>query len=151
MSTAPPTADAPMPTETRQEFLLRTGAATPRFLQGVFPFAGRGLFDVALLDDALSFVVPGGVTAQVVYVRGGNHSDDLVYLVLAADGEARRYFPIGPKADFHVPLALVESYAAGTRLEVRYAAPRGLSGTLIVDVGIIETRAAPAPPATGAG
>lgn len=129
------------PVETRQEYLLRTGAATPRFLQGVFPFAGRGLFDLALLDDALAYEVPPGATAQVVYVRGGNHSDDLVYLVLAAAGAPRRYFPIGPKADFHVALAVAEWYPAGARLEILYAAPRGLSGTLIVDTGIVETPA----------
>ena len=28
-------------TETRHQRLLRSGAATPRFLQGVYPFAGR--------------------------------------------------------------------------------------------------------------
>jgi hypothetical protein len=31
--------------ETRLQHLVRTGRVAPRFLQGVFPFVGRGLFD----------------------------------------------------------------------------------------------------------
>jgi hypothetical protein len=124
--------------ETRRERLLRTGAATPRFLRGVFPFVGRGLFELGPLDDGLTYVVPAGRTAQLVYFRAGNHADDLLYLAVAANGVPIRYFPIGPKSDFHVPLAIVESHTPGTRLEVLFAAPRGLSGTLIVDAGILE-------------
>jgi hypothetical protein len=33
--------------ETRTEYLLRIGKAMPRFLQGVYPFAGRGVFGLA--------------------------------------------------------------------------------------------------------
>ena len=125
--------------ETRIEHLLRTGKAAPRFLQGIFPFAGRGVFDAALLDDSLLFRVPEGKTASVIYFRAGNLSDDLIYLTLSADETHVRYFPVGPRADFHVPLAIVEPYAAGTRIAVCYAAPRGLTGTVVVDVGMIET------------
>ncbi|CAA9545568.1 MAG: hypothetical protein AVDCRST_MAG88-373, partial [uncultured Thermomicrobiales bacterium] len=82
--------------------------------------------------------VPPGRTAEVVYFRAGNLSDDLLYLTLSADGKPVRYFPVGPKADFHVPLVIVESHAAGTRIEVGLAAPRGVSGTVVVDVGIVE-------------
>jgi assimilatory nitrate reductase catalytic subunit len=96
--------------ETRLERLIRTGEATPRFLQGVYP-------------------VPPNKTAEVLYFRGGN---------LSADGAPVRYFPVGPKADFHVPLAIVEPHPADTRLEVGLAAPRGLAGTVVVDVGIVE-------------
>jgi hypothetical protein len=128
-------------TETVNERLLRTSAATPKFLQGVFPFMGRGMFDLAPLDDALSYTVPFGKRARCVYLRAGNHSEDLVYLVLSANGKPLRYFPIGPRGDFHVPLAIVESYPAGTKLEVLFAAPRGLSGTLIVDAGFLEITA----------
>ena len=121
-----------------QQHLRRSRQAAPHFLQGVFPFIGRGLFDLAPLNDDLSYTVPAGKTVHVVYVRGGNYSDDLLYLALSANGSATRYFPIGPKADFHVPLAIVEEHPAGTRLDVCLAAPRGLPGTVIVDVGLIE-------------
>lgn len=125
-------------TETRQQRLTRTGRATPRFLQGVFPFAGRGFFDLGPLHDALCYHVPLGSTAEVIYFRAGNLSDDLLYLTLSVNGKPLRYFPVGPKADFHVPLSITETHAAGARIEVGLAAPRGLSGTVVVDVGILE-------------
>lgn len=128
--------------ETRLQHLIRMGQAAPHFLQGVFPFVGRGLFDLAPLNDDLSYLVPKNKTAEVLYVRGGNYSDDLIYLALSANGTPIRYFPVGPKADFHVSLAIVEVHAAGTRLDVCLAAPRGLSGTVIVDVGVVEVGAA---------
>lgn len=124
--------------ETRLQQLVRTGKATPRFLQGVYPFVGRGIFDLGPLNDGLSYTVPSGKAAEVVYFRGGNLSEDLVYLTLSVNGKPARYFPVGPKADFHVPLAIVETHPAGTRLEIGLAAPRGLSGTIVVDVGIVE-------------
>jgi assimilatory nitrate reductase catalytic subunit len=124
--------------ETRLQHLMRGGKARARFLQGVFPFAGRGVFDLGPLNDALSYTVPPGKTAEVIYFRAGNFSDDILYLALSANGVAVRYFPVGPKADFHVPLAIVESYPPGTRFDVCLAAPRGLSGTVVVDVGIVE-------------
>ena len=114
---------------------------TPRFLQGVFPFVGKGLFDLAPLDDTLLYTVPTGHKAQVVYFRAGNHSDDLLYLTIAADGVPIRYFAIGPKSDFHVPLVIVEEHLPGVQLSLMFAAPRGLSGTLIVDAGILEALA----------
>lgn len=125
-------------TETRLQRLIRLEIATPRFLQGVFPFAGRGILDLAPLHDDLSYRVPDGRTAEVVYFRAGNLSDDLIYLTLSANGVPVRYFPVGPKADFHVPLVIVETHPPGTRLDVCLAAPRGLSGTVVVDVGIVE-------------
>ncbi len=126
-------------TETRIEYLLRTRQAMPLFLQGVYPFMGRGVFELAPLHDELSYTVPIGKMAQVLYFRAGNLSDDLLYLTLGANGQPVRYFPVGPKSDFHVPLVIVEDYPAGTRLEVCIAAPRGLSGSVVVDVGIIES------------
>jgi len=125
-------------TETRQQQLLRTGQAKPHYLQGVYPFAGRGFFDLAPLNDALCYEVPSGKTAGVIYFRAGNLSDDLLYLALSLDGRPVRYFPVGPKADFHVHLSIVESYPAGSRIEVCLAAPRELSGTVVVDIGILE-------------
>jgi len=130
-------------TETRQQRLMRTGQAAPRFLQGVYPFAGRGVFGLAPLSDELCYQVPAGKTAEVIYFRAGNLSDDLLYLALSLNGRPVRYFPVGPKADFHVPLSIVESYPAGSRIEVCLAAPRGLTGTIVVDVGILEESVSP--------
>ena len=127
-------------TETRLQRLIRTGEAVARFLQGIYPFAGRGVFDLGPLHDDLCYTVPPGAAAEIVYVRAGNLSDDILYLTLSVNGRPARFFPVGPKADFHVPLALVESYPAGSRIEVGLAAPRGLTGTVVVDVGIAELR-----------
>ena len=123
--------------------LIRTGGAAARFLQGVYPFAGRGVFDLAPLHDDLCYTVPPGAAAEIVYVRAGNLSDDILYLALSVNGSPIRYFPVGPKADFHVPLAIVETYPAGSRIELCLAAPRGLTGTVVVDVGLVEMRLTP--------
>jgi len=127
--------------ETRHQRLLRTGQGTPRFLQGVFPFAGRGLFDLGPLNDGLRYTVPAGCVCEVPYFRAGNMSDDIIYLSLSVDSKPVRYFPIGPKADIHVPLAIVELYPAGSRIDVCLAAPRGLTGTVVIDVGLLESPA----------
>jgi len=124
--------------ESRLSYLIRTGRATPRFLQGVFPFAGRGMFDPTPLDDALSYTVPAGRTAQLVYFRAGNLSDDLLTFCVTANGAPLRYFPVSPKGDIHVELAIVESHPPGVRLDICLAAPRGLVGTVILDIGIVE-------------
>ena len=141
MSYSDPFLDTDTPTtttETRQQRMMRLGQATPRFLQGVFPFMGRGFFDLGPLNDALSYQVPRGSKAEVIYFRAGNLSDDLVYFALSVNGKPIRYFPVGPKADFHVPLCIIESHLADSRIEVGLAAPRGLTGTVVVDVGILE-------------
>ncbi|HLJ56569.1 MAG TPA: hypothetical protein VKT77_16135 [Chthonomonadaceae bacterium] len=124
--------------ETRRETLIRLSQATPRFLQGVYPFAGRGIFDLAPLHDDLAYRVPEGYVAEIVYLRAGNASDDLICLALTVYDRPSRYFPLGPKSDSHVELAIVESHAAGTRIAVCFAAPRGVSGAVVVDVGMLE-------------
>ena len=43
------------------------------------------------------------------------------------DGVPMRYFPIGAKADVHVPLRVVEDLEGGTVIELQLAAPLGLS------------------------
>lgn len=130
-----------MMTETRQQRLTRLGLATPRFLQGVYPFAGRGFFEVGPLNDVLCYVVPRDAQAEVIYFRAGNLSDDLIYLALCVNSLPIRYFPVGPKADFHVPLSITETHPAGARIEVGLAAPRGLTGSVVVDVGLLEEAA----------
>ncbi|MBC8138638.1 MAG: molybdopterin oxidoreductase [Fibrella sp.] len=126
-------------TETQQERALRTGVATPRFLQGVFPFVGRGLFDLAPLDDSLVYSVPDGKKTHFVYFRAGNACDALVYFAFAVNGVPVRYFPVGPNADIHVLLAIVEPHTSGETMAILFAAPRGTTGTLIVDVGLLES------------
>ena len=74
-----------------------------------------------------------------MYFRGGNSSDELVYAVLTRDDEAMRLFPMGAKESTHVPLRVVEDLRPDTTLAVRLAAPEGVTGTVVVDVGIIES------------
>ena len=126
--------------ETRHQALLRTGQARSVFLQGAYPFAGRGFFEPQLLHNELRYAVPEGASAELVYFRAGNLSDDLIYITVWKDGAAIRYFPIGPKSDCHVSLAIVESHPAGTAFDVRLAAPRGLTGSVVLDIGLLEVR-----------
>ncbi|MET7425161.1 molybdopterin oxidoreductase [Dactylosporangium sp. NPDC005555] len=112
--------------------------STPRFLQGVYPFAGKGIEAPVPLDAALSYTVPAGVVAQTVYFRGGNTSGELVYVVLTRDGVPMRYFPIGAKGDVHVPLRVVEDLDSGTVVELLVGAPEGVTGAIVVDLGLVE-------------
>ena len=109
-----------------------------RFLQGVFPFEGAGLDKPAPLADELTYLVPDGVVAQALYFRGGNTTDELVTVVLMRDGVPMRYFPIGAKGDVHVPLRVVEDIDGGSAVELRVAAPLGLTGMVVVDLGLVE-------------
>ena len=100
-----------------------------RFLQGIYPFTGRGHRQAgAARRRRLSYPVPDGVIAQALYFRGGNTTDELITVVLMRDGVPMRYFPIGAKADVHVPLRVVEDLEGGTVIELHLAAPEGLTG-----------------------
>lgn len=110
----------------------------PRFLQGIYTFDGEGFTKPALVDDALRYVVPAGVTGQPLYFRGGNSSAEMICVVLVRDGVPMRYFPIGARSDVHVPLRVVEDLDGGTTLEVQVAAPAGLSGSVVIDLGLVE-------------
>ena len=83
-------------------------------------------------------MVPDGTVAQALYFRGGNTTDELVTVVLMRDGVPMRYFPIGAKSDVHVPLRVVEDLEGGTAVELYLAAPDGLAGTVVVDLGLVE-------------
>jgi assimilatory nitrate reductase catalytic subunit len=109
-----------------------------RFLQGIYQFTGAGIDKPAPLDGELSYVVPDGSVAQALYFRGGNTSDEVVAVVLMRDGVPMRYFPMGAKSDVHVPLRVVEDLEGGTAVELYIAAPEGLTGTVIIDVGLVE-------------
>jgi assimilatory nitrate reductase catalytic subunit len=110
----------------------------PAFLQGIYPFEGAGLDKPALLHPDLTYCVPGGVIAQTLYFRGGNTTDELVTVVLVRDGVPMRYFPIGARAGTHVALAVVEDVDEGSTLELHLAAREGLTGSVVVDLGLVE-------------
>ena len=111
---------------------------TPRFMNGVFAFEGRGLAHPGPLDPSTTYTVPSDKRAQFIYLRGGNSSAELIYLVVLRNGKALRYFPVGAKASVHVSLAVVEDIFPESKLEVHLAAPAGTSGTLVLDIGLLE-------------
>jgi hypothetical protein len=111
---------------------------SPRFLQGVFAFEGKGLDQPLPVDVALRYTVPDGVLAQPVYFRGGNSCAELICVVLVRDGRPMRYFPIGAKGEVHVALRVVEDLDAGTLIELQVAAPAGVTGSVVVDLGLVE-------------
>ena len=111
---------------------------TPRFLQGIFQFKGEGLLKPVPIDESLRYTVPAGVVAQALYFRGGNSTDGLITIVLLRDGAPMRYFPIPAAGSVHVPLRVVEDLDGGTTLELYVAAAEGATGTLVVDLGLVE-------------
>lgn len=115
-----------------------TDGSSPRFLQGAFAFVGSGYDAPVPIDAALRYVVPAGATAQPVYFRGGNATKQMISVVLLRDGTPMRYFSIAAKGATHVALRVVEDLLADTVLELAVAAPDGLRGTVIVDLGLVE-------------
>ena len=110
----------------------------PHLLQGVFPFEGRGFHNPYPLSAELTYTVPLGKRTQFIYFRAGNSSAELIYVTLMRDGKPMRIFPIGARGDVHVALAVVEDLMSGTKLEVTVAAPESVSGTLVLDIGLLE-------------
>ena len=110
--------------------------SSPKFLQGVFAFEGRGLQTPFLVDPSLTYTVPRDREAQLVYFRGGNASSGLIYVVIMRNGTPMRYFPIGAQAGTHVALRVVEDLLADTRVELFVAADG--PGELVVDLGLVE-------------
>ncbi|GAB2829083.1 hypothetical protein GCM10022221_29430 [Actinocorallia aurea] len=110
----------------------------PCFLQGAFPFVGKGFETPVPISAALRYEVPGGAAAQPVYLRAGNSSGELVCVVLMRNGVPMRYFPVGAKDATHVSLRIVEDLEAGTVVEVHLAAADGVTGTVVVDLGLVE-------------
>ncbi|MEN8584401.1 hypothetical protein ABFP37_17030 [Burkholderia sp. RS01] len=108
------------------------------FLQGIFPFDGAGLEKPVPIHSQLSHYVPDGVINQTLYFRGGNSSAELVTVVLMRDGVPMRYFPIGAKGDVHVPLRVVEDIDGGSLIELRLLADSGVSGAVVIDMGMVE-------------
>jgi hypothetical protein len=110
----------------------------PVFLQGIHAFEGTGVDKPAPLAEDLRYTVPAGVVAQPLYFRGGNTTAELVTVVLVRDGAPMRYFPIGAKGAVHVQLAVVQDIEEDTVLELHLAAPEGLTGSVVVDLGLVE-------------
>src|SRR5579863_1031994 len=113
----------------------------PVFLQGLFPFHGAGLNRPHPFTPELIYKVPNDRRAQLVYFRGGNPSDELIYVLFKRDSKPMRYFPIGAKAAVHVELAVVEDLEPGTVLDISFAAPEHLSGSVLLDIGLVEIEA----------
>jgi hypothetical protein len=112
--------------------------STPRFIHGVFPFQGEGLETPHPLGAGSDYDVPADKRAQLIYLRAGNSSDKLIYLVLTRDAKPMRYFPIGGNATVHVQLAVVEDIFPESKLGMLVGAPKGVSGSVVLDVGLLE-------------
>ncbi len=112
--------------------------STSRFLQGIYEFTGHGTAKPELLHPDLRYTVPPGITTQPLYFRGGNSTDELITIALVRDGVPMRLFPIGARSGCHISLRVVEDLADGTVLELHLAAPDGLTGTVVVDLGLVE-------------
>ena len=111
---------------------------TPRFLNGVFAFTGKGLEAPALLHASLVYTVPADKRSQMIYFRGGNSSPELVAITLMYNGKPFRTFPIGAKGAVHVPLAVVEDLMPDSKIEIFAAAPAGCTGQIVLDIGLLE-------------
>ena len=111
--------------------------SVPRFLQGVFQFAGAGLDKPSPLA-ALAYTVPMSRRAQLIYFRGGNSSNELAVVSLTRGGSVMRIFPVGAKSAIHVPLSVVEDMEPETMIQVSIAAPEGALGAIVLDIGILE-------------
>jgi hypothetical protein len=109
----------------------------PKFIQGIIPFTGAGYRKHVPLESA-RYTVASDKRAQPLYFRGGNSSGEMVVVVLMQNGKPMRYFPLGARASEHVQLAVVEDLEPETRLELMVSAPEGLSGTVVVDPGMVE-------------
>ena len=111
---------------------------TPKFIQGVFTFHGAGLTRLAPLSPVAGYKVPFDKRAQLIYLRAGNSTSELVYLALTRGGKSMRLFPVGAKEAIHVPLSIVEDIDPESELELCIGAPEGLAGALVIDMGVLE-------------
>lgn len=107
-------------------------------MQGLFSFEGAGIDDPVPFPSRATYRVPSDRRAQTVYFRAGNPTAELIYLVLLRNGTPMRYFPVGAKDAIHVSLAVVEDLSPESEMELLIGAPKGVAGTLVVDVGFVE-------------
>jgi hypothetical protein len=111
---------------------------TPKFVQGVFVYEGRGFSESVPLRPSAQYKVSFDKRAQLIYLRAGNSLDSMIYLALYKSGKAIRFFPIGAKGAIHVQLAIVEDVDPESELELRVGAPEGAEGVVLVDLGLLE-------------
>ena len=109
-----------------------------KFVQGMFGFAGRGLETPVSVEPRAIYQVPPDKRAQLIYCRVGNPTPEFLYLVLQRDGKPMRLFPCGGKSGIHVPLAIVDDILPNSVLELMLAAPEGLTGKVMIDLGFVE-------------
>lgn len=110
----------------------------PRFIQGVYSFRGAGLAEFVPLQPAASFKVPFDKRAQLIYLRAGNSSGELMVVALVRNKRPIRYFPIGAKGAIHVPLAIVEDIDPESEIELHAGAPEGIQPSVVIDLGLVE-------------
>jgi hypothetical protein len=113
----------------------------PVFLQGLFPFEGTGLENPEPFKPALTYKVPFDKRSQLIYFRAGNSSTELIYFVFKRNGKPMRYFPVGAHGAIHVSLAVVEDLNPETTLDILVAAPPGIKGFAVLDIGLMEISA----------
>lgn len=113
-------------------------AYTTALLQTITEIEGEGLNSPKSLN--LTYTVPQGCTAGVHYVRAGSTVKGMVNITILKNGKVMCYVPVAAGSAMHVPLAIVEDLSPGTEVEVTAAAEG--SGTLILDVGILEVNTA---------
>jgi hypothetical protein len=94
--------------------------STPRIITGIFGFTGAGYDNPVVPQGLPSYSVPDDKRAQLVYLRAGNSTDEMIVLIQ------------------HVSLAVIEDLFPDTKLDVQIAAPDGLSGMLALDMGLVE-------------
>ena len=112
--------------------------STPRIITGIVAFTGAGLQQAVPLEGVGAYTVPADRRAQLIYLRAGNTADALVALVLMRDGAPMRLFPVGARSGLHVPLSVVEDLFPETVLTVHVAAAEGVSGHVVLDMGLME-------------
>lgn len=110
----------------------------PIFLQGLYPFEGAGLHNPVPFNPQITYKVPFDKRSQLVYFRAGNSCAEMIYVLFKRNGKPMRYFPIGAKDAIHVSLAVVEDLQPETLLEVLVAAPEHVSGSVLLDIGLME-------------
>lgn len=113
-------------------------AYTTVLLQTISEIEGEGLHAPQPLN--LSYTVPQGCSAGVQYVRSGSTVTGMTNVTLLKNGKVMRYVPVAAGGVIHVPLAIVDDLQTGTEIEV-VAVAEG-SGTLILDIGVLEVNTA---------
>ena len=111
---------------------------TSKFIQGLYELNGAGLGRTVPLTPPVKYTVPFDKRAQLIYLRAGNSTGELVYLAILKGKRPFRLFPLGAKGAIHVPLAIVEDIEPESDLELAVGAPEGLEGVIMVDLGLLE-------------